>query len=282
MGEMSSTWHGLSFPRRDDPLVIYTVVTFAVSWSFWGTALLVFGPDNSAGRILLGLVLLGPIAGTFWSLLSSGESIEGWIRARVWRRPPLRWMVVIPLLAFGLVFARVPVLVLVSQSGVADAGPRLAASLRGVGGALFLSAAFMAGIEEFGWRGYALPHLQERHGALRGSIVLGALWAIWHLPRYTLGSAAVTQFALFLVLTVALSVVFTWVFNASGGVVWTAVLLHWFHNAALSATTPFAFEGVVRYELAGIALTVLLAVSTVYRYGPETLSPMELVTPERR
>jgi membrane protease YdiL (CAAX protease family) len=90
--------------------------------------------------------------------------------------------------------------------------------------------------EEPGWRGFALPRMQPRYGALRGSLLLGVLWCFWHLADFltpTQGggpgtglTAFLTDLPIFLLMVVALSIVFTWVFNHTGGSVFIAILLH--------------------------------------------------------
>lgn len=54
---------------------------------------------------------------------------------------------------------------------------------------------------EVGWRGFELPRLQERYGAIAASVIVGALWCAWHLPRFV----------------VAGSLLFTWIFNRTRG-----------------------------------------------------------------
>ena len=58
-------------------------------------------------------------------------------------------------------------------------------SLGVVVAAIIFSAPFQSG-EEIGWRGYALPQLAERMGFAGGSVLLGLIWACWHLPLFFL------------------------------------------------------------------------------------------------
>jgi membrane protease YdiL (CAAX protease family) len=82
--------------------------------------------------------------------------------------------------------------------------------------------------EEPGWRGYAFPLLISRLGPLLASLVVGLLWAFWHLPLWFItGSLQSFQpFGGFLLQTLAVSVLFTWVWMASRGSLLTALLLH--------------------------------------------------------
>jgi membrane protease YdiL (CAAX protease family) len=82
--------------------------------------------------------------------------------------------------------------------------------------------------EELGWRGYALPRLLARRSALAASLILGVLWGVWHLPTFFVPGAP--QYGLpipaFVLLTVAYSILFTWVYVHTRGSVLIATLFH--------------------------------------------------------
>ena len=89
--------------------------------------------------------------------------------------------------------------------------------------------------EEPGWRGFALPRLQQGRTPLRATLILTLFWWLWHLPTYwtlPLAVNAVEQygflaaFGIQFVVLLALSLLCTWVYNGSGGVVLMPVLLH--------------------------------------------------------
>ena len=77
-------------------------------------------------------------------------------------------------------------------------------------------------------RGYALPALQTRHGWRVASLILGAVWGLWHLPLFFAADTLQGRIPLlpFLLSTVALSVVFAWLFNHSRASVLPALVLH--------------------------------------------------------
>jgi uncharacterized protein len=105
-------------------------------------------------------------------------------------------------------------------------------------GALLGAMAFMlvlGPVEEFGWRGYALPLLQRAIAPVWAGLVLGVIWGVWHLPAFFLSGLPQSAwgFMPFLIGSVAVSVVLTAMFNAAGGSILLAALFHFQLNNPL-------------------------------------------------
>jgi membrane protease YdiL (CAAX protease family) len=93
--------------------------------------------------------------------------------------------------------------------------------------AIVISTPFQAG-EEIGWRGYALPRLAARFGLARASILLGLIWAFWHLPQFFIrdGESYRQSFPLYMLQVTALSVAFAWLYAQTNGSLLLVMLLH--------------------------------------------------------
>lgn len=116
--------------------------------------------------------------------------------------------------------------------------------------ASFVLVAFGGGPlgEEPGWRGFALPRLQAKHGPLVGTLLLAFVWTCWHLPDFLTSaqgggpgtglSAFMVNFPIFLALVTALAVILTWVYNRTGGSVLMAILVHASVNTPQVALAP--------------------------------------------
>ena len=132
---------------------------------------------------------------------------------------------------------------------------------------------FLAMGEEVGWRGYGLPLLAERVGWLGASLILGAVWWLWHLPGWTLGFGAPTDvhILVFGVWVISASVVFTAFYLTSGNSVWTAVFLHGGANLALQVVpvipditgTPWTFA-----LLTGVTVASAIVAGGLMRLRP--------------
>jgi uncharacterized protein len=141
---------------------------------------------------------------------------------------------------------------------------------------LFLFSIFpgSAGGEEIGWRGFALPHLQRARSALAASVVLGAAWGVWHLPLYLLGTdnRPLGLFPAWVLLTVAASVILTWMYNGTGGSLLIVVLFHAASNLPLTVLLEPLEDQVAQPFLIYVALMILAATVVVAATGPANLS----------
>jgi membrane protease YdiL (CAAX protease family) len=98
--------------------------------------------------------------------------------------------------------------------------------------------------EEIGWRGYALPRLAARLGLAQASLLLGVIWACWHLPLFFIPGLNQTgqSFPVYLLMVTALSVAIAWLFGHTNGSLLLAMLMH----SAINQTTnivPMADTG---------------------------------------
>lgn len=196
--------------------------------------------------IWYGVVLLGPIL-----LMLAGLALEV---VALGGQPP----------SLGALIGVLPILVIVTLYGV-----------------IFVTIG-----EEVGWRGYALPALQARYGALVSSMILGVMWAPWHLPVFFNPDTHYSDlpFVIQLAFQIPIAILFTWVFNSTGGSVLMTILLHAVLNASTrlwntlpeySVEPPTAAEAAAQTVHINLMMTIVVwvaAVVVVLVYGPSNLS----------
>lgn len=122
--------------------------------------------------------------------------------------------------------------------------------------------------EELGWRGYAQELLEDRLGPLSGTLLLGVLWAVWHIPLFFIpgtvqyawqpGSAA---FWLYLLNYIPQAFLYAWLYRVADRSILAVILLHFNLNLMLSVSGPLPD----RVEVARLALTVLTALLVLSR-----------------
>lgn len=256
--------------RRTRSLIAYFALAYALSWSIeiplalskrgiippvlpmWTHYFVAYGPALSA------LIVVS---------ISEGKSglMEIASRIAMWKVRPIWWIVALSPLVLGLVVVVILNTVSGSKIHLSDLGAVRFLPPLGVG-ALFLWILTFGIGEEIGWRGYALPRLQNGRSALIATLILGVFWALWHLPAF---------FYLFepsiaigwLIGLFAGAIVFTWLFNSSGGSILIVAVWHGCFNFITSSN---AGNGMV----AAIVSTIVMiwAVVVVLIFKPSALS----------
>jgi len=115
--------------------------------------------------------------------------------------------------------------------------------------------------EELGWRGTALPRLQARWNVLTSSLVLGVLWGLYHLPSFFLSGMPLENAPLiaFMVGTVGMNVLISWIFNHTDGSLIMVFLFHFAFNFMGNVTGIFSVPWLFSL-VAGIFCVVAIAV----------------------
>jgi CAAX protease family protein len=211
-------------------LLTFFAATFGVTWPcFFAASRLVAPSDAPTASPLAGAVfLLGVFAPSLVALTLTASTggrpgVEAWLRT-----------IVQPVAARWYVFAVSYLAVIKLTAAVAHR--MLAGHWPAFGqtpwylmaGAIVVSMWAQAG-EEIGWRAYALPRLAVRVGLPAGSIVLGVIWACWHLPLFFIFPGADTygqSFVVYLLQVTAISVAMAWLYWRTRGVLLPVMVMH--------------------------------------------------------
>jgi membrane protease YdiL (CAAX protease family) len=247
-------------------IAAFVLLAYGVSWTAWGVASLLDGP---AAFAVDAVATLGPLLAALVVVARRGERVRTWLAVRLDPRTGWRWSLL------ALVLPVVGVLVAGGTHALLFGGrvtPGAIPSPLSYPLYLGLVVLFFGGLEEPGWRGFALPRLQGRYGPLAASLVVGVVWAGWHAPLFVLPGTIQGSLPplVYVAQLLAMSVVLTWLTNAAGGSVVPAVLLHAGGNAVVNFYPVGGAAGGT--TLLGFGLltgtVVLLAVALVVRYGP--------------
>lgn len=242
---------------RDRPLLVFFLVAYAFSWAVY------------FAMILFGLPMPWTILATFGPTL--GALVSQWVTAGnlcafrfvpTWTGAPIAGIgggvLIIAVYAAGPALATVP----------ADRIEWSAFLTLSV----YNYSTVLAGplFEEPGWRGFALPRLQARFGPALASLVLGVLWAAWHLPLFLIPTWSSSPIWIYFLIVVGLSVVMAAGANIARFGVLAAILMHAAFNTAprffgglfanQGPETPLPFELVI--GLCGLAAALVLLLAT--------------------
>jgi len=271
---------------RRQPLLWFFVIAFAWTWAFVIVFLILFPlPDiivrttpGDFGPLIAALVMSGVVAGR--------DGVKQLLKRIVLWRVGLVWY------AFALI--GMPLLYIAAIAAVPGAlasfkAPELSTVL--LYPVFYVVLLVIGGplTEEPGWRGFALPRLQARSGPLVGTVIVGFMWAAWHLPNYfrpdwaaVNGGLSFSGIATFVIAAISMSVLITWAFNHTRGSILIAILIHASLNFSQGLTGdlfPAAKNNEVAPVVALAVLALAITIATRGRLGYMGAEPAEIPAP---
>ena len=274
---------GLKGFAKRNPLTAYFILAFALMWVFVipimlsqsGLGILTL-PDVLIDVFFLVATFSGPLPAAFimTNLLEGREGRRQLFRRMFQWRVGLGWYLLL-LIGYPLIF-------LTGLSVYQGVGPWLVLVENWeLLLTFYLPAVAFSFIvpslgEEPGWRGFALPRLQKQYGPLGGTLILGVLHGLWHLPIYFVpgsileGPFEITAVAANTGLIIAMTVIWTWFFNHAGQSVFFAMLVHGVSNAASGLIPQLPLDAISDPWFSfktGAAFALLLILFTRGRLG---------------
>lgn len=257
---------------QQHPLACFFVLTYLAAWCLW--APLVIFRDTmppAMGFILLlsGSLVPSTVAIVLVAVLHGKPGVRRLLGRLVKWRVGLRWYLVVLILPLLVPLGLGLSILLGGPAPTVDTS--VIAVLIGFVFSIFPGSAVG---EELGWRGFALPHLQDSRSALTAAVVLGPLWGSWHLPLWLTGNEShpLIMFPAFVLSAIALSVLLTWIYNSTGGSLLLVVLLHATANLPVTVLLgPLGIDALQPF-LIFTALLIIVAGVVVGFAGPADLS----------
>jgi len=270
---------------RRHPLPVFFVLASLISWALWSPLWLprlgVQAPHPTPFQHPLGAI--GPIAAAFvvTALTEGRAGAARLLRGIVAWRGRTAWLFTATFGPLAVLAAAVAIARVAGQGDASFAGFGVSKEFPGlpVLGFFFYNVFTFGYGEETGWRGFALPRLQARHGAFTATFLLTIGWALWHAPLFlyrpgysSMGAGAIAGW-FFSLLTGA--ILLTWIFNGSRGSILAVALFHASIDVVFTSDVASAFV----VNVAGAIIT-LLGIVVLLIAGPRRLSRSEKVIVE--
>lgn len=230
--------------QQDRNPILFFILTFLFSWGLWlpsilaglGINLGINAATYTAVTIPIGA--FAPLFAALYLVIRKHGISEGWnfIRQAFDLRVKPFYLfvaVVIPIIIHAVSHYLAPLMGFEVADTLFPANLQVSPIILAIP-YFFLMLIIGGGQEEFGWRGYALPAIQERMGVIPANLIIGVIWGIWHLPLWIMpGDGHSTYpFLAFLIMTTSISIVYSWLYNASNQKIVSVIIFHAMSNTA--------------------------------------------------
>ncbi|MCE7065753.1 CPBP family intramembrane glutamic endopeptidase [Dyadobacter sp. CY326] len=225
-------------------IIVFLLLTFVWSWLNWGIALyyLKSGAVQDSVTYFISFFFIGAYGPSLAAIITTGY-FEGGTDLRtllqkllLWRASPKVYFAIFTLpVIFMLLGIYIYHLFIEPVGDFSMSKVAIIPSMVGYG----LFAGPMG--EELGWRGFLLPKLLERHSSTKSSIIIGLIWCTWHIPLFfgptgaliSNGDITFLNVSIYLLTTICLSYLFTYISSITNGSVLIAIFTHLSVNASL-------------------------------------------------
>jgi len=227
---------------RKDPLISFVVVNYIVSWSFiYPSFQLILKAEDDKFPMLALIGIIGAYGPSISALIiekitMGNQGVKALLNKLLIWKLHFKWYLfifLVPVLLYGL--AVLSTQLFGYELDTINFKEGLSSSF------LFILIALPFGPlgEELGWRGFFLPKLLQKFNIWKSSLIVGVIWTVWHLATFSLPGAAIPSvfevsfytLFLYLLMTIAESFLFTYIFLKTNGSVLIAILLHTAFNA---------------------------------------------------
>jgi len=238
------------------PLISFFVLTYLISWLIWFPVVIYYYLNpfplsfSSTPLSLILITFLGFFGPTFAAMIMAilqndkaglGKLFSRW---KIWK-VGVQWYLVIPIFFLTLSFIALQLYIFFDM-----VSPEVNWGMLYLIIPSFIQAAIIGGsiAEETGWRGYALPNLMKSRNALTSSLIIGVIWGFWHFPLLLIPGANipvplnVSSLSLFVLNSIALSVIIAWLFNNTRGSVFITYLFHTAANSISLLSIVYKFS----------------------------------------
>lgn len=279
---------GVSAWMKRHPVAAFYLMAYGFPWLIWIPFLTL--SQNGLGLLpfrspALPLIILGPFVGPTLSALimtALGEGKPGvsrLLRRYIQWRAGVQWYLLVLLLYPAAYFATSLWLGAAPLSSLLQQWPQVFTFYLPL---LVVQVLLGGGLgEEPGWRGFALPRLQSRFGPVVASLIVGLLWALWHLPLFVVPEASQGSLNLvfFLLTGMALATIMTWVYNNTGGSLLLMMVLHESEDTTAGLSQKL-LPGFANHSLANVVAYGVLAVLVIlFTWGRLSYRPSRTTPP---
>jgi membrane protease YdiL (CAAX protease family) len=273
---------------RNDNLFLFFFVTLAWTW-FMGFLPLIFGLGETFAGDMIFKLTAGPVP-SFVALIlvfatyNKEQKKDYFKRIIDFKQMGIKWLL-LAMIFFSIVCG---LSIFISVFFIGGEMPEFGGILTLIRQPymifFFLFLAFMSGPfnEEFGWRGFALDRLFTRYGFWIGSMILGFIWGIWHLPwyfypgngQYIWWHLSPIHGIMYIVSTITLSCIISIVYIKTNRSILSAFFVHMISNFFTGSVLIYPFDD--KYIVTLLYVTILLEILVILYFFKNTKFQIEI------